>query len=263
MTAVAHFGGALKYASSKLQRDKEVVMAAATHSGAALKHASAELQGNKEVVLAAAMSYGRSDVLCYVSNNDELFSDLDFVASLMHCFPHGMRLTAFRELARNFRMFLKEVINVVDCGKMTEDEIAAASGLCEDQWQSRLAEIERCVSTAFPDVSIWVVEYYGFETQSQLLLRLKEYQPVLSVLMDRPNTSWVEAARDLRQVSTTDLREDSLRHGSTRPKGCLADHDALRGYLFHDTELILELDDHVDGFQMCTHPVAAIEQCDC
>ena len=199
MTAVAHLDGALEYASSKLQRDKEVVMAAVTYSGTALKHASAELQGNKEIVLAAAMSYGHSDVLRYVSNKDELFSDLDFVASLMQCFPLAMRLTAFRELARNLRVFFKEVIDVVDCGKMTEDEIAAASGLFEDQWQSRLAEIARCVSTAFPDASIWVLEYYGFETQSQLLLRLKEYQPVLSVLMDRPNTSWVEAARDFIQ----------------------------------------------------------------
>jgi len=53
LSAVAHYGYALRYASLELRGDKEVVLAAVAHDGYALRYASEELRGDKEAVLVA------------------------------------------------------------------------------------------------------------------------------------------------------------------------------------------------------------------
>ena len=180
-----------------LRRDKEIVMTAVSHFVESFQHASLPLRGDNEVILAAAKSCGHSEFFKHITNKDALFSDLDFVASLMQCFPHGSRLNGFPKEDKNVRRLFRDVIDVVDGGKMTENEIAAAPGLFADEWRSRLAEMERCVSIAFPaGVRVCVLDYYRTAQDRQLLRRLKEYEPVLTVLMDHPNsTSWVEEAR--------------------------------------------------------------------
>jgi hypothetical protein len=60
LAAVAKNGGALEYASVELKGDREVVLAAVAKAGNALEYASAELQADREVVLVAVAEEGRA-----------------------------------------------------------------------------------------------------------------------------------------------------------------------------------------------------------
>jgi hypothetical protein len=58
LAAVNQCGWALEHASAELRNDKEVVLAAVNQNGWALRYASQELQNDKEVVLAAVTKHG-------------------------------------------------------------------------------------------------------------------------------------------------------------------------------------------------------------
>ena len=60
LAAVKADGMALKYASTELQADREVVLAAVQQRGLALEYASPELRADREVVLAAVQQDGRA-----------------------------------------------------------------------------------------------------------------------------------------------------------------------------------------------------------
>ena len=53
LAAVTRNGGALKYASENLKRDRSIVFAAVTQDGRALQYASEDLKRDRDVVLAA------------------------------------------------------------------------------------------------------------------------------------------------------------------------------------------------------------------
>ncbi len=67
LTAVAHDGYDLQYASIQLKQDREVVLAAVKQDGRALQFAAPVFRSDRELVLVAAHSDGL--VLSYVSDN--------------------------------------------------------------------------------------------------------------------------------------------------------------------------------------------------
>ena len=52
MSAVSQDGWALEFASDELRADRDIVLAAVKHEGYPLKYASKELQGDREVLMA-------------------------------------------------------------------------------------------------------------------------------------------------------------------------------------------------------------------
>lgn len=60
VAAVKQNGHALEYASARLQNDKQVVALAIAQCGFALKYASSKLQDDKEIVIASVSQYGNT-----------------------------------------------------------------------------------------------------------------------------------------------------------------------------------------------------------
>lgn len=194
MAAVSHHGIALMYASG-ICRDKEIVMAAVATWGLALEFASNELCGDKEVVLAAVSTHCLA--LDFISH--ELHSDVSFVAQLMHCatVEHGpLKYRGIRKYfptsGRKLRKLFGEVLHAVNCWRSCVADVAPE--LFESRWVSLLAEAQWYVSLALPDACKHVMEFSGIKEDYSLVVRLREFDPVIRVLMDCPTHSWIDQA---------------------------------------------------------------------
>ena len=80
MAAVTRDGEALKYASARLQNNRDVVLLAVKQNGTALEFASASLRADKEIVK-SAMSLGNTHAFEYAS--EHLRSDKQFVVEMV------------------------------------------------------------------------------------------------------------------------------------------------------------------------------------
>jgi hypothetical protein len=92
MAAVRKRGAALQYASSKLRGDREVVMAAVRKRGAALQYASSKLRGDREVVMAAVTGSGAA--LQYASS--KLQADREVVLAALRQHPLALQYASLK-----------------------------------------------------------------------------------------------------------------------------------------------------------------------
>ena len=69
LAAVSQNGDALRYASTHLHADKEVVLAAVAQKGDALRYASADLQADKDVVFVAVASCADANANAHANAN--------------------------------------------------------------------------------------------------------------------------------------------------------------------------------------------------
>ena len=86
MTIAVSNGRALRYAPPSLRHDRTVVIVALANNGSELRHASATLPSDKRIILRAASNDSVGDALHFVSNKDELLTDMGFVANLIRCY---------------------------------------------------------------------------------------------------------------------------------------------------------------------------------
>ena len=227
--AVRSNGLALPFASNELRGDKQVVMTAIccrrrkelycirqqglTHLGfvddagsqaRAFLYATQKLRGDKEVVLAAFSRDSRT--LKYAANQHELLSDMSFVARLMDTLSvpsngsniknYEATLQEFPALAFELYQFFRKVIASGAFRWKDSEKWRAAPGLFCYWWLTRLTETHCCLSVAFPGASEHISEFCGIKDEYSLAMLMKHYHPIITVMMNDPNASFVEQAHE-------------------------------------------------------------------
>ena len=89
-----HSDRVLKFASTELQDDRDVVLRCVRNDGDAIKHASARLRGDKEFILAAAIKRNSDRVLNLAST--ELQDDRDVVLRCVELKPDAIKYASSR-----------------------------------------------------------------------------------------------------------------------------------------------------------------------
>lgn len=193
-------------------------MVALANNGSELRHASATLRSDKRIILRAASNDSAGDALHFVSNKDELFTDMGFVANLIRCYKcpgfypkHSTVLLQLPALAYQLRDIFRDVLDVVSCWSSTDDDVDPVPGLFVRQWLFRLAETQQCLARAFPGTHGLIVQFAGINENYVLIERLQQYEPVIEVIMRDQDCycyCWVsQASRYIRWIDAQEQEE--------------------------------------------------------
>ena len=117
--AVKQDGHALKFASSDLQNDKDIVLEAVTQNALSLKHASIDLKNDKEFIL-ECVKYSPN---CLIYTNNNLKNDKEIV---LECIKHNNKfcLENISDNLRNDKEFILECIKYnKECLEFANDNL--------------------------------------------------------------------------------------------------------------------------------------------